>query len=128
MENSNLLNTSSYERYPMKSYSSIKCLSQGACLTHLMDSSTVCLCSAAFRRICSRMMSALSRSTLARAFASASTRNISFLCRSSISCSTVAEKVKDKGIRLVRTQFQDLGKPIISGQLKGQTFITAHTQ
>ncbi len=55
-----------------------------------MDSRTVCRCSAAFSRICSRMMSAFSRSTRPRALDSASTRSISFLCRSSISCSTVA--------------------------------------
>jgi len=59
--------------------------------TYLMDSSTVCLCSAAFRRICSRMMSAFSRSRRPRAFDSASTRSISFLCLSCISCSMVAE-------------------------------------
>lgn len=57
-----------------------------------MDSRTVCRCSAAFRRICSRMMSAFSRSTRARAFDSASMRRSSFLCLSSISCSIVAVK------------------------------------
>lgn len=55
-----------------------------------MDSRTVCLCSAAFRRICSRMMSAFSLSTRPRALASASIRRSSFLCLSSISCSIVA--------------------------------------
>lgn len=57
-----------------------------------MDSRTVCLCSAAFRRICSRMMSAFSLSTRARALDSASIRRSSFLCLSSISCSIVAVK------------------------------------
>lgn len=55
-----------------------------------MDSRTVCLCSAAFRRICSRMISAFSLSTRARALDSASMRSSSFLCLSSISCSIVA--------------------------------------
>lgn len=58
----------------------------------LMDSRMVWRCSAAFRRICSRVMSAFSRSALARARASASTRSISFLCRSSISRSMVAAR------------------------------------
>lgn len=61
-----------------------------------MDSRTVCRCSAAFRRICSRIISAFSLSTRARAFASASMRMSSFLCRSSISCSIVAIEIKQK--------------------------------
>lgn len=58
-----------------------------------MDSRTVCLCSAAFRRICSRMISAFSLSTRPRALASASIRRSSFLCLSPISCSIVAVKM-----------------------------------
>lgn len=63
--------------------------------SYLMDSRTVCLCSAALSRICSRMMSAFSLSTLARAFDSASMRRSSFLCLRSISCSIVA--VEERG-------------------------------
>ncbi len=63
---------------------------------HFIDSRTVCLCSAAFRRICSLIRSAFSRSTWARALASASTRSRSFLCLSSISCSTVAGRKRNR--------------------------------
>ena len=58
---------------------------------YFIDSRTVCLCSAAFSRICSRIMSAFSRSTRPRALDSASMRSSSFLCLSCISCSMVAE-------------------------------------
>lgn len=63
---------------------------------HFIDSRTVCLCSAAFRRICSLIRSAFSLSTWARALASASMRSRSFLCLSSISCSMVAGRKKGR--------------------------------
>lgn len=62
-------------------------------VSYFMDSRTVCLCSAAFRRICSRIISAFSLSTRARALVSASMRSISFLCLRSISCSIVAVEI-----------------------------------
>lgn len=64
--------------------------------THLIDSRIVVLFSDAFSLICSRMMSRFSLSAFALALASASTRDMSVLKRSSISCSKVAKFVDNK--------------------------------